>query len=186
MGQPSIYYNSAPLSIADAYTFKLIYTISAAPQMVPVPSNSATMYGGVGGASLITNNSAGQTSINAFLGTTNEFLVASVSGQSTSAGSIIVNMSGQCKAIAGARVATFDANGKLMVVGTGGPPLTGVVINDFYLVPVTALTTFGGAVPTVNQIAMGDFGNIALAYALPTAFATAAYTLMVEVYFYPK
>jgi hypothetical protein len=176
MGQPSIYYDSAPLSTADSYTMRFIYTASATPQLTPVPANAATIFSGISGATLITNDAAGQAKIDGFLGTSSEFLVAqvaSVGGGNNAAGSVIINLSGQSKMATGGKVTRFGTTGSFAAA------------DQVFLLPVTALPDIAGAVPTVNNIATGANGNIALTYVMPSAVLAGQY-LMIEVYFYPQ
>lgn len=177
MGQPSIYYDSPSLQIADAYQVTLAFTVAAAVSpatgfvMVPYPANNVSLSPGF--YKVATAPTAlTQPIIDGFLGTTNEFLLASFSGATlltTSSSGLIVNMNGQAKDVYAGEAMLTSAVGVLAAF-----------TDHVYLPRVSALGT-----TLANRIAVGADGNIGLQFEFTTAVA-AGMNILIKLFFRPN
>jgi hypothetical protein len=181
MGQPSIYYENAPVQIADAYSLNLVFNVTAAVSpatgfvMTPYPANAATLgagfYNGATAPTALT-----QAQIDNFLGTTSEFLLANFSGLvlTTSSTAMIINMGGQCKDVYGAQYTLYSSTGQITVAGGAAPT------DNVFAKRVDTL----GAV-AANAIAVGADGNIGMQMDFATVVA-AGMTVFIKVLWRPN
>jgi len=118
---------------------RLQYNITAAVTVAPIVSNSA---------SLVTFSAiAAQTTIDNFLGTTNEFLIAAFDATSMGADAmgVIVNLAGQCRSVVMMEASCYSAAGGGTIVTRG----------------VASLATLTAS-SLATEVACGASGNVAL------------------------
>ncbi len=153
MSNSSIFYYNPELASAVPYDLTLCYQVSGTQAAVAVPMNHASIFSfsaylGQGTALL------GQSYINNFLGTTDEFDIADfgTTAMGTDTFAIIVNMQGQAKSVEGFNVTAMNSG----VTGSAGIAAT-------YLRSMgTPSTTDLMANTLQNIIVVGDYGNIAI------------------------
>lgn len=134
----SLAYYSSVLGSADVYEMTFAFVTSASRVSTPSPPSNAFLN--------TTPGLTSQATIDDFLGTTNEFLLAQFDGVSmgTDTFGLIVDMKGQCKSVHGAH---------LMVA-----PIAGQTVLHSLQSPVATLSS-----STIsNQVAVGANGNIGL------------------------
>lgn len=138
----SLYYYNDQLGKVDPRKTDFWYTITGAKGNTAVVANSAQINGYDAAAPFAT-----QAAIDAFLGTSSEFLLAAFDSTSmgTDAFAVIVNMGGQAKVLVAAQITSYT--------GTGGTTVASLTV------PATAAGLTASSLST--QAALGSSGNLA-------------------------
>lgn len=134
----SLYYKSEEVAVADVRVLTLAWKITGAKTVVPMPQNNAVL--------TTFDAIAAQSTIDNFLDTTNEFLIAAFDATAMGADTFggIVAMQGQASKLHYLKYACYSATGGLTVV-------PGAVISSSALTASTLAT----------ECALGASGNLA-------------------------
>ncbi len=133
-------------------SLNLVLNITGAKTAAPVPLTNSALY-------YFCDAIASQTTVDNFLGTTNEFLIASfdATAMGTDTFGLLINMSGQqgppntTKVIG--QAASVTSMNAVIYQATGGTTAYGNYVQSISVIPASTNAT---------QIAVGAYGNIAL------------------------
>ena len=122
MADTSLFYYQDQWGKVQPRILRLQYEITGAVTVVPIISNSATL---VTFAAI-----AAQSTIDNFLGTTDEFTIAQYDGTSMGADAmgVLVNMQGQCKTVVMMVASCYSASNTLVTRQVQGGTLTAATL----------------------------------------------------------
>lgn len=166
MGNMSLAYYQDQLGKVDPHVTQLVYNITAAKTVAPVPANSASL--------VAFDAIASQSVIDDFLGTSSEFLVAAFDATAMGADTFacIVNMAGQMKQLVYVEALCYS--------GTGGSTLVTRAVQASASLTASTLATEAAVGASGNVAVKVDFGNT------PDFDALTAGTIVIKLHWISK
>ena len=156
MSQTSLVYTNEKMLKTQPRPLKFIYNITAAKTNSPIP---------VGSGSFTAYDALSQATIDAYLGTSSEFLAAAFDATAMGANefAVLMDMKGQCGKILGAKIEYWDATGATL----------NIQLKSWAVTTLTASTA-------ANECAVGAYGNIAVKFTDVTGLdaATTGYLIV--------
>lgn len=156
MSQTSLVYSNEKMLKTQPRQLKFIYNITGAKANSPVP---------VGAGSYSAYDAVTQPVIDAYLGTSSEFLAAALDATAMGANAfaVLMDMKGQCGKILGAKLEYWSADGATL----------NIQLKSWAVSALTASTA-------ANECAVGAYGNVAVKFTGVTGLdaATTGYVIV--------